>query len=145
MAELPPRYPSSPLTNERLEKDKNDKKERKKETKNSIIPLPPAPPPSLQALSPLHTAPSFGRKFPDLSGRQKVPHRLVALLYGEELSDLHVPASARFPACCLSHCFPESLLLVFPSAAVAEEVLPRLGHSPSTPPAFVVVLVAEPL
>ena len=56
-----------------------------------------------------------------------------------------MPASARFPACCLSHCFPECLLLVFPSAAVAEEVLPRLGHSPSTPPAFVVVSVAEPL
>jgi hypothetical protein len=28
---------------------------------------------------------------------------------------------------------------------VAEEVLPRLGHLPSTPPAFVVISVAEPL
>ena len=56
-----------------------------------------------------------------------------------------MPASARFPACCLSHRFTESLLLVFPSAAVAEEVLPRLGNSPSTPPAFLVVSVAEPL
>jgi len=55
-----------------------------------------------------------------------------------------VPASARFPACCLSHCYPQCLLLVIPSAAVAEEVLPRLGHSPSTPPAFVVVSVAKP-
>ena len=55
-----------------------------------------------------------------------------------------MPASARFPACCLSHSLPACLLLVFPSAAVAEEVLPRLGHSPSTPLAFVVILVAEP-
>jgi len=27
---------------------------------------------------------------------------------------------------------------------VAEEVVMRLGHSPATPPAFVVILVAEP-
>jgi hypothetical protein len=121
------------------------KKERKKERKNSIIPLPPVPPPSLQTLSPLHTTPSFARIFPDLSGRQKVHHRLVALLYGEKLRDLHVPESPRFPACFLSHCFPECLLLVIPSAAVAGEVLPRLGYGPSTPPAFVVVSVAEPL
>jgi len=119
--------------------------ERNKERKNSIIPLPPAPPPSPQALSPLHTAPSFGQKFPDLSGRQKVHHHLVAHLYGKKLRDLHLPASARFSACCLSHCLPECLLLVFPSAAVAEEVLPHLGHSPSTPPAFIVISVAEPL
>jgi hypothetical protein len=31
MAELPPRYFSSPLTNERYDKDKKDKEERKKE------------------------------------------------------------------------------------------------------------------
>jgi hypothetical protein len=34
MAELPHRYPSSPLTNERQEINKNDKKDRKKERKN---------------------------------------------------------------------------------------------------------------
>jgi hypothetical protein len=118
---------------------------RKKERKNSIIPLPPAPPPSLQALCPLHTAPSFGGKFPDLSGCQNVHHRLVALLYGEKLRNLHMPASAHFPACCLSHCFPECLLLVCPSAAVVEEVIPRMGHSPSIPPAFVVISMTEPL
>jgi hypothetical protein len=37
MAELPPRYPSSPLTNERWEKDKNDKKKRKKERKKERV------------------------------------------------------------------------------------------------------------
>jgi len=119
--------------------------ERKEERKNSIILLPPAPPLSPQALSPLHTAPSFGRKFPNLSGGQKVRHRLVELLSGKKLRDLHVAASARFPPCCLSHCPPACLLLVFPFAAVVEEVLPRLGHSPSTPLAFVVISVAKPL
>ena len=35
-------------------------------------------------------------------------------------------------------------VLGFPPAAVAEEVLPRLGHCPSTPAAFVVISVGEP-
>jgi len=140
----PPPLPFVPTDKWNIRKRQNGQ-ERKKETKNSIIPLPPAPPPSLQALSPGHTATSFGRTFPDVSGRQKVHHRLVALLYGEKLRDLHVPASARFPASSLSHSFAECLLLVFPSAAVAEEVLLHLGHSPYTPPAFIVVSVAEPL
>jgi hypothetical protein len=56
-----------------------------------------------------------------------------------------MPASACVPACCFSHCLPEYLLLVFPSGAVAEAVLLGLGHSPSTPPAFVIISVAEPL
>jgi hypothetical protein len=56
-----------------------------------------------------------------------------------------MPASPCFPACCQSHCFPECLLPVCPSAAVAEEVIPHLGHSPSTPPAFVIISVTEPL
>ena len=34
--------------------------------------------------------------------------------------------------------------MVSPTAAVAEQVLPRLGHCPSTPPAYVVISVAEP-
>jgi hypothetical protein len=58
------------------------------------------------------------------------------------LRDLHVPAAARYSACCLSHYFPVCLLLVFSSAAAAEEVLKGLRHSFSTPPAFVVVSVA---
>jgi hypothetical protein len=99
------------------------KKERKKELYN---PIAASAAPEPQALSPRHTATSFGRKLPDLSGHQEVHHRLVALRYGKKLRHLHVPASARFPACCLSHCLAECLLLVFPSAAVAEEVLPRL-------------------
>jgi len=37
------------------------------------------------------------------------------------------------------------VLVVSPPAAVAEEVLPRLGHSPSTPAAFVVISVANPV
>jgi hypothetical protein len=38
-----------------------------------------------------------------------------------------------------SACFPEHFLLVSPPAAVAEEVLRRLGRCPFTPPAFVTV------
>jgi hypothetical protein len=68
------------------------KKERKKEWSNSAASN-AAPKP--QALSPLHPTTSIGWELPDLSGRQDVHHRLVALFYGKELRDLHVPASAR--------------------------------------------------
>jgi len=54
-----------------------------------------------------------------------------------------VSASACFPSRGLSPRLPELCLLCFPPAAVAEEVLPRLGHCPSTPPAFVGISVAE--
>jgi len=87
---------------------------------------------------------SFGRELPDFSRRQEVHHRLIAFFHGKQLRDLHVSASARFPACHLSHRFPECFLLVSPPAAMAEEVLPRLGHCPCTPPAFIVLSVAEP-
>ena len=56
-------------------------------------------------------------------------------------------ASARSPSRGFSHLFPERLLLVIPSAAVAEEMFPRLGRRPASaaaPPAFVVVSVSEP-
>jgi hypothetical protein len=52
-------------------------------------------------------------------------------------------ASARFPARRLPHRFPESFLLVFPPAPVVEEMLPRLGHRPSAPPALAVLSVTE--
>jgi hypothetical protein len=52
-------------------------------------------------------------------------------------------ASARFPARRLLHCLPQFFLVIFPPAAVAEEVLQRLGHFASTPPAHVVISVAE--
>jgi len=64
-------------------------------------------------------------------------------MLAKKLRDLHVAASACVPPCCLSHYLPEYLLLVFPSAALAENVLLRLGYSPSTPPAFVFFSVAE--
>ena len=56
-----------------------------------------------------------------------------------------MPAAARFPACRLSHFLPEHLQLVFLTAAVAEEVLPHLGHRPSTQQSFVVISVGKPL
>jgi hypothetical protein len=70
----------------------------------------------------------FGRELPDISGRQEVHHRFIALLHGEQLRDLHVSASARSPSRRFPHLFPERFLLVFPSAAVAEEMFPRLGR-----------------
>jgi len=79
------------------------KKERKKEWYN---PAASNATPEPQALSPLHPATSIGRELPNLSGRQEVHHRLVALFYGKELRDVHVPASARSPARRLSHRLP---------------------------------------
>jgi len=53
-------------------------KERKKEWYN---PAASNAAPEPQALSPLHPATSIGWELPDLSGRQEVHHRLVALWY----------------------------------------------------------------
>ena len=83
------------------------------------------------------------RELPNVRGRQKVHHRLVTYLHGKQLRYLYLPTPARFPARCLPH-VPELLLLVFPTAAVTEEMLPRLGRRPSAPPALVVLPVSEP-
>jgi hypothetical protein len=126
MAKLSFCYPSSPLTKEskRLMKTKET---QNRDYRTSLLQ-------------------SLGRELPNISSRQEVHHRFIALLHGKQLRDLHVSASARFPARCLPHRFPERLLLVFPSTAVAEEVFPYLDRSTSTaaPPAFVVVSVPEP-
>jgi hypothetical protein len=74
----------------------------------------------------------FGRELPDISGCQEVHHRFVALLHREQLRDLHVSAPARSPSRCFPHLFPVRFRLVFPSAAVAEEVFPRLGRRPTS-------------
>ncbi|KAF8533033.1 hypothetical protein BDD12DRAFT_529501 [Trichophaea hybrida] len=84
------------------------------------------------------------RELPNVRGRQKVHHRLVTYLHGKQLRYLYLPTPARFPARCLPHLLPELLLLVFPAAAVTEEMLPRLGRRPSAPPALVVLPVSEP-
>jgi len=89
---------------------------------------------------------TFGWELPDIGGYQEVHHRLIALLHGEQLRELHVSASARSRSRCFPHPFPERLLVVSPSAAVADEMLPRLGNRPAaaaTPPAFVVLSVSE--
>jgi hypothetical protein len=70
---------------------------------------------------------------------------LVAFLHGKQLRNLHMSASARFPACGLSQRLPERHLLVFPSAAVAEVMLPRLECAGSALPACVVLSVSKPL
>jgi len=103
-----------------------------------------APEPHVLSLLPLAPS-SFGRELPNLGGCQEVYHSLVAFRYGKKLRDLHVSASAHFPACIFSHRLPLLSLVVSPPAAVAEEVLPRLVYCPSTPPAFVVISMAEPL
>jgi hypothetical protein len=91
---------------------------------------------------------TFGRELPKISSYQAVHHHLIAILHGEELWDLHVSASACSPSRCFPHLFPESLLLVSSSPAVAEEMLLDLGHRPTSaaaPPAFVVISVSEQL
>ena len=85
----------------------------------------------------------LGRELPDISGRQEVHYRFIPLFLGEQLRDLHVSASARSPPRCFPHLCLERSLLIFPPAAVAKEVFPRLG-SAAAPPAFVVISVSEP-
>jgi hypothetical protein len=89
----------------------------------------------------------FGCELPNISGHQEVHHNLIACFHGEKLRDGYVSASARSPSRRFSHLLPDHILLVFPSAAVAEEIFPRLGRHPSSamePEAFVIVLVSEP-
>jgi len=90
---------------------------------------------------------TFGWELPDIGSYLEVHPRPIALLHGEQLRDLHVSASARTLSRCFPHLCPERLLLVSPLAAVAEEMLPRLGHCPASgagPPTFDVVSVSKP-
>jgi len=144
MAELPPRYPLSPLTNEKIKRLTNPRQDRK-EKQEGIRPLPPLPTPE-SASAPAPYRASSGRELPDFSSRQELNHHLVALFFGKQLRDLHMSASARFPACRFSHLLLQCLLLVSPPAAVAEQVFPGLdcAASAAAPPAFVVLSVADP-
>jgi len=128
---------------------KENKKDEIKESLQALIPPPVARRLSFLRLLPTGSSTSVhsGRELPDNSGRQEVHHRLFAAVSGEQLRDFQVSASARSPSRRFSHLFPECPLLVFPSAAVAEEMLPRLGYCPGTAtarPASVVVWVSEP-
>jgi len=67
----------------------------------------------------------FGWELPDLSSHNEVHQCFIALFHRKQLWDLHVSASAYFPAHQLSHSFPEGVLMVCPPAAMAEEGLPR--------------------
>jgi len=58
-----------------------------------------------------------------------------------------ITALSHFSISLLSHLFPDRVLLVSESAAVAEEMLPRLGYRPActaAPQASVVVSMSEP-
>ena len=128
---------------------KEKMKDEIKESSQALI-----PPPIARRLSFLHLLPagsSFSihsrQELPHASGRQEVRRRLVTVLYGEQLRYFHTSASTRSRSRHFSHLFPERCLLVFPSAAVVEEMLPRVGNHPASataPPAFVVVSVSEP-
>jgi len=83
------------------------------------------------------------RELPDVHGRQEVHHRHVIYLHGQQLRHLCSPASASFPARCFSHLLPELPLLVFPPAAVMEEMLQCLAHHSPAPPALVILSVSE--
>ena len=71
---------------------------------------PPAhnPPPVARQLLLLLLS-TFGRELPDIGSYQEVHHRLIALLHGEQLRDLHVSASARSPSRCFPHLGNKSL------------------------------------
>jgi hypothetical protein len=153
MAELHSCYPSSPFDTRKKERKKGRKqvsdklvnieykgKGMKSRRARRLLFLRPLPAGSSSSVH-------FGWELPDISGRQEVHHRFIALLHGEQLRDLHVSASARSPSRCFPHLFPERFLLASPSAAVAEQMLPRLGYRPASataPPAFVIVSVSEP-
>jgi hypothetical protein len=90
----------------------------------------------------------FGREPTDTSGRQEVHHRLVAFRYREQLKDLQVSASTRSSFRSLPPHLPEHSLLVSPSVAVAEEMLPGLGYRPAFAtalPALVILSESEPV
>jgi hypothetical protein len=123
------------------ERRKGRKKEGKKGRYN---PVTATAVPEPCALRPLHIATSFGQELPDFSSHQEVHSHLITLFNGEQFRDLRVSAPHRFPACGLPRQFPECILLVSPPTAVAEEVIPSLGHCPSAPPVVVLISVAEP-
>jgi len=87
---------------------------------------------------------SFRQELPNFNSHREVHHRLIAFFCGQQLRDLHVSAWAHCPAHHLSHRFLDCFLRVSGQAAMAEEMLLRLGRCHCTPPAFIVLLVAEP-
>jgi len=131
------------MKSKKIEKNKRDQRKERPPLQTPLLThlLPAFLLPTL-LLSPLLRWP--GRELPDVSGCQEVHHRLVAYFLGKQLRHLQMSASARCPACGLSHSLLECRLLVFPSAAVAEEMLQQLYCSPSAPPAYVVLMVPKP-
>jgi len=125
------------------------KRDEIKESLPALIPSPvahrllfPRPVPSGSSSS-IHC----GWEHADMSRCLEVHLRFIALLHGEQLRDVQVSASARSPSCCIPHLSPECFLLVSPSSAVADVMLPRLGYlasSTTRPPALVVTSVSEP-
>jgi len=81
-------------------------------------------------------------ELPHLRGCKDVHHCLIAYLHREEFRYLHVPAPAFFPANFPPNCFSQFVLLILPLSAVAEEILPCLGHLP-TLPALIIASLAE--
>jgi hypothetical protein len=144
MAELHSNYPSSPSDNR-----------KKASTSGRYVSYNGRGKKSRTACQPIHLRPlptstcsstRFGWQFPDISGRQKVYHRLVAFLYREQFRDFHVSATAHSLSRLFSHLFPAHLLQVFRSAAVAKDMFPCLGcpDSCTTSLGFVIVLVSQP-
>jgi len=147
MAELYPRYPSSLLTNERgkLEERQNKTKKERKRAKG-IIPFRPmsllSPKPWARSI-PLHL--HLGRNFlTSVATRKSITAWSHSSM--EKSSEIctcqHLPA---FQPVTFSTAFHTSLWWSLNWLQWPEEVLPYLGHCPSTPPSFVVISVAEPL
>jgi hypothetical protein len=108
-----------------------------------LLPLGPEPHACSWALSTLPVTIAFWQDAPDFSHHEEVHHNLIALLNRIVLSHLHRLASGCFPVFHRSHGFSERFVWVSSLPAVAEEVLPQLGHCRFTPPAFAMFPVAK--
>jgi len=149
MAELHSYYPSSP-SGKRKQPSKSGRfiiQRRADEIKKgpqAMSPRPVAHRPLL--LCPMLTgscsSACVGRDLPLFSGRQELHYPLVTFPDVKQPRIFPVSTFARSPSRRFSHFFPEGLLLVLPSAAVAEEMFLRQGRlasAPTAPPAFVIV------
>jgi len=143
MVELHSCYPfSCSDTRKHLKRGQIEYKGKAKESRGARL---------LQFLHPFpagfYSSVCFGWELPNFSSHQEVHHHFIAYLHGEQLRDLRVSASACSPPSHISQLFPEHRLLVFQSAAVAEEMFPRLGCHPSctaAAPIFLIVSVSKP-
>jgi len=102
----------------------------------------PLPAPE-SALAPAPYLLPVGWEMLDWRSSQGVLHRSIAGFDGILIGYQHMSVYACILACHLSHCFPECVWLVSGLVAEVEEVLPGLGRCAFTPPASIILSMAE--